>query len=67
MLQKDPSVESISATLPFNLNLTSAQRAEKDSTVLPFHREAGDAGAEAIIHYEADSADDIDEEEGDED
>lgn len=65
--EQDPTVESISATLPFNLSLTSAQRAEKESTVLPFHREAGEAGAEAIIHYDADSADDIDEEEGDED
>lgn len=52
----------------FNLSLTDRQREEKERVELPFTRGGGEAnGSGAIIIYEPDSADDLDESDPDED
>jgi len=58
----DKSATDPTLNLPFNLSLTEAQRAARETVVLPFSPAAG--GGAAII-YEPDSADDIDEEDPD--
>lgn len=52
----------------FNLGLTDRQREEKERVELPFTRGGGEAnGSGAIIVYEPDSADDLDDSDPDED
>jgi len=62
------SSEDPFSTSMFNLGLTDRQREEKERVELPFTRGGGEAnGSGAIIIYEPDSADDLDDSDPDED